>query len=57
MADIEETRAFANGPVFIEDAAVLDGHLPAAELDETGTKRAMLIVERRAFEPRRRGIG
>jgi hypothetical protein len=57
MADIEETRAFANGPVFIEDATILNGHLPAAELDETGAKRAMLIVERRACEPRRRGIG
>jgi hypothetical protein len=57
MADIEEARAFANGPVFFEDATILNGHLPAAELDETGAKCAMLIVERRAFEPRRRGIG
>ena len=57
MADVEEARALAHGPMLFEHAAVLDGHLPAAELDETRAERAMLIVERRAFEPRRRGIG
>src|SRR6185437_9736315 len=57
MRDIEHARALADGAVFFKDAAILNGHLPAAELDETRAQRAMLVIERGTFEPRRRGIG
>jgi hypothetical protein len=44
MADVEEAGALADGAVFFEDATVLDGHLPAAELDEPRAKLAVRLV-------------
>jgi len=50
VADVEQARALANGAMLFEDAAVLDGHVPAAELDESRPQRAMTVIERGAQE-------
>ena len=36
VADVEQAHGFAHGMVLVEDAGVLDGHVPAAEIDHFG---------------------
>ena len=50
VADIEEASALADGAMLVEDAGVLDGHLPAAELDEPRAEGDVPVVEGGAFE-------
>ena len=50
VAHVEEPGSGADGAVLLEDAAVRHRHLPAAELDELGAERAVLLVERRPCE-------
>ncbi len=54
VADIEDADGIANGVVLGDDAGILDGHIPAAEIDHPGAERAMDGVQRR-FEERRFG--
>ena len=56
VADVEEAGAAARGEVLGDDArGVLDGHVPAAEVDHAGAERHVTVVERRALE-RARGL-
>ena len=50
VRDVEEPDALAHGAVLLEDAGVLDGHLPAAEVDQLRAELAVQVVERRALE-------
>ncbi len=53
--DVEEARRAARGEVLGDDArGVLEGHLPAAEVDHAGAERHMPVVERRALRARLR---
>src|SRR5262249_12447670 len=47
VGNVEEPDLRPHRRVLGEDAAVLDGHLPAAELDESRSGGAMVLVERR----------
>ena len=47
VREIEQAGSFANRPVLIEDAAVLDRHEPAAEFDQPRPERDVPVVERR----------
>ena len=47
MRDVEEPDAGAHGHVFADEAAVLDGHVPAAEVDHFGLVGAMGRVQGR----------
>src|SRR5476651_375628 len=47
VADVEDPGAGAHGRVFVREAAVLDGHVPAAERDHFGSRGAVAGVERR----------
>ena len=46
--EVEEAGPLAHGAVLLEDAGVLDRHLPAAEVDDPGPERLVPLVERRA---------
>jgi hypothetical protein len=50
MANIEETGPGANRLVFLQDATVLDWHLPAAEFDQPGPEGFVCFIKRRAFQ-------
>ena len=50
VADVEHPGAGAHRQVLLADAAVLDRHIPPAELDHASPKRAVPGVERRLFE-------
>src|SRR5262249_51816320 len=50
VADVEEPDAVADRVVFLDDAGVLDGHVPAAEVDHFGPEGAMDGVERSGTE-------
>ena len=55
MGDVEEADGGSDGLVFVEYAGVLDGHVPAAEVDHFGTGLAGDGVERGGFEGRGSG--
>ena len=46
----------AHGVVFVEDAGILDRHVPAAEIDHFGAQRAMDGVQAVAFRAAVAGI-
>ena len=48
VAHIEQADRLADGHVFLDDARVLEGHLPAAELNEACAGRSMPIKQGRA---------
>jgi len=50
VADIEEANVFADGVMLFEDAGILDGHVPTAEVDHLGAHFAVCGVERRGLE-------
>ena len=50
MADIEKPDAIAHRQVLGDDAGILDGHIPAAKIDHSGTRRAVHRVQRSFFE-------
>jgi hypothetical protein len=50
VADIEDSDGATHGVVLIDDAGVLDGHVPSAEIHHPGSKGAMDGIERRGFE-------
>ena len=50
VADVEQAGGVAHRVVLIHDAAILNRHLPAAELDHPRAQGDMAIVERRSFE-------
>jgi hypothetical protein len=54
VRNVEEAHALAHGAVLLEDARVLDRHLPAAEVDHA---RAELLVERVERSPLEHGGG
>ena len=50
VRDVEEADPLADGPVLLEDAGVLDRHLPAAEVDQLRAELAVQVVEGRAAQ-------
>src|SRR5579885_1030339 len=52
VADVEYANAGADGVVLLDDAGVLHGHIPAAEIDHSGAQRAVHGIERRGAERR-----
>ncbi len=50
VADVEQAGPRAHGHVLVDDAGVLDGHVPAAELDHPGAAGAVPRVERSFLE-------
>jgi hypothetical protein len=50
MWDTSKSRARAHGHVLVGDAGVLDGHVPAAELDHARAQGAMPRVQRCLFQ-------
>src|SRR3954454_16563590 len=46
MTDVEDTDGVAYGEVLLDDAGVLDRHLPATELRQLGTEGCVSIMER-----------
>ena len=46
MTDVEDTNGVAYGEVLLDDAGVLDRHLPAAELRQLRPERCVSIMER-----------
>jgi hypothetical protein len=50
MADVEQTGGVAHRIMLIHDPAILNRHLPAAELDHPRAQSDVAIVERRSFE-------
>ena len=55
VADVEQAHRLADGVVFFDNAGILHGHIPAAEIDHPGSHRTMDGIERRTLE--RRGHG
>ena len=55
VADIEDADGAAHGVVLIDDAGVLDGHVPPAEIHHLGSQGAMNGIERSGFERGRGG--
>ena len=55
VADIEEADGAAHGVVLIDDAGVLDGHVPPAEIHHSGSQGSMNGMERSGFERGRGG--
>ena len=47
VRDVEDPDALAHGLVLLEDAGVLDGHLPAAEIDQLRAELAVQVIEGR----------
>ncbi len=45
VRQIEQSGTFADGPVLVEDALVLDRHLPAGKVDQPAAKRTMALDE------------
>ena len=54
VADVEQADVLAHGVVLFEDAGILDGHVPAAEVDHPGAQLTVRRVERGGLE---RGCG
>ncbi len=52
VADVEEADGIADGVVLVDDAGVLDGHIPAAEIDHFGAESPMDGIEGRVAERR-----
>ena len=50
VRDVEDAGVGAHGPVLLDDALVLDGHLPAGERHHPRPERDVAVVERRALE-------
>ncbi len=46
VTDVEKADGLADREMFVDDAEILQGHLPSAELDEPRTRGAMPFVER-----------
>jgi hypothetical protein len=55
VADVERAGRAADGEMFIGDARVLDGHLPATELDEFAAEMLVPFKEGRAFQHKAKG--
>ena len=50
VAHVEQTGSGADGHVLLDDAGVLDGHVPAAEGNHPGSGGAMTGIERRLLK-------
>ena len=48
VRDVEDAGVGANGAVLLDDALVLDGHLPAGERNHPCPERDVPVVQRRA---------
>jgi hypothetical protein len=49
VRDVEEARALAHRGVLLEDARVLDGHVPAREIHDAGACADVGLEERCAL--------
>ena len=54
VRQVEQAGPLADRAVLLEDPGVLDGHQPAAELDQPRAERRVAVAERRLVEPARR---
>jgi len=50
VADVEQSDTLSYGMMFFEQAGVLDGHIPPAEIDHLGAQAAMNRIQRRGFQ-------
>jgi hypothetical protein len=57
VTDIEEAGALAHSLVLFQNARVLDGHLPPAELDQARAQFAVSLEQRCSFEACWRRLG
>ena len=57
VRQVEQADALADGSVLLEDRAVLDGHQPAAELDQPRAEVAVDLGQRRLVDGRLDGLG
>jgi len=48
VTDVEKADGLADREMFVDDAGILQGHLPSAELDEPRARGPMPFVERSA---------
>ena len=46
MRQVEQADSLADGLVLLEDARILDGHLPAGKVDQPSAERAVALDER-----------
>ena len=51
VAHVEQADGRTNGAVLLQDAGVLERHVPAAEIDHFGAHPAMGGVEGGGFQP------
>src|SRR5438874_806351 len=51
MRDIEQASSSTTGVVLLEDASVVDGHLPAPELHHFCTHLGVPVIQRRTLHP------
>src|SRR6266571_724582 len=54
MTDVKKADGLADREMFVDDAGILEGHLPSAELDEARARGAMPVEERSARRHARR---
>ncbi len=57
VRQVEQPDPLADGPVLVDDRAVLDGHQPAAELDEPGAEVAVDVGQRGEVDLRLEPVG
>ena len=50
VADIEQSDGLADSIVLVDDAGILDGHVPAAEIDHFGSHLAVYRIQRSSLE-------
>ena len=50
VAHVEQPGTRSHRHVLVDDAGVLNGHVPAAEFDHAGTERSMARIERGLLE-------
>jgi hypothetical protein len=55
VTHVENADAGADGAVLFQDAGLLEGHVPAAEIDHLGAHPAVYGVERGGFDHRLNG--
>ena len=57
VRQVEQPDPLADGPVLLDDRAVLNRHEPAAELDQPGAELAVLVAQGRDVDLRLEGVG
>ena len=50
VRNVEQARAFPDGPVFVADSPVFDGHFPSAEIDHLRAELSVHGIQRRSLQ-------